>query len=111
MYFGEILVQRGRITDAQLATALHTQNEEQPRRLLGEILQANNWIEEFDVLEALAEQFGLTAVRSVDVAWLDPVLVKELPVEWVRANGALPIRWQGAVRYAHQQSRPSLRAR
>ncbi len=97
MQLGEILVQRGRLTDPQLATALQTQAEEQPRRLLGQLLVANSWVTEFDVLEALAQQFGLTAVRTVDEAWLDPALVKELPVEWARANGALPIRWQGAL--------------
>ena len=97
MHLGEILVGHGRLTDAQLATALQTQCDEQPRRLLGQILQANGWVMEFDVLEALAEQFGLPAQRTVDAAWLDPLLVHELPVEWARSNLALPIRWQGAV--------------
>jgi general secretion pathway protein E len=97
MHLGEILVRRGRLTEAQLAGALELQRAEQPRRRLGVVLQAQGWLQEFDILEALAEQSGLTVVRTVDEAWLDPVLVKDLPVEWTRTNGALPIRWQGAL--------------
>ena len=97
MHLGEILVRQGRLTTAQLATALQVQREEQPRRLLGQILQANGWVTEFDVLEALAEQFGLVAQHAVDETWLDPTLLKELPVEWARSSVVLPIRWQGAI--------------
>jgi general secretion pathway protein E len=97
MRLGEILVQRGRISAAQLTAALHTQSTEQPRRLLGQILVAHGWLVEFDVVEALGEQFALPVQQVVDEAWLDPVLVKDLPVEWARTNLALPIRWQGAV--------------
>ena len=97
MYLGEILIQRGHLTAAQLSAALQTQQEEQPRRLLGDILQANGWVVEFDVLEALAEQFGLPVQSTVDETCLDPALVRDLPVEWARINISLPIRWQGAV--------------
>jgi len=97
MRLGEILIQRERITEAQLATALQAQRVEQPWRLVGQILQAHGWVTESDLLEALAEQFGLPMQRGVDESWLDPLLVKDLPVEWARTNLALPIRWQGAI--------------
>ena len=97
MRLGEILVQRGRISEAQLGAALQAQSAEQPRRPLGQILQANGWVMEFDVLEALGDQFGLPAQRLVEEIWLDPALLKELPVEWARTNLALPIRWQNAI--------------
>lgn len=97
MYFGEILVQRGRLSSAQVTAALEVQRVEQPRPRLGQILQAKGWVVEFDILEALGEQFALPVQRVAEESWLDPVLVKNLPVEWARANMALPIRWQGSI--------------
>lgn len=36
-------------------------------------------------------------VERVDPAWLDPRLVEQLPVDWARARGTLPVRRDGVV--------------
>jgi general secretion pathway protein E len=45
-----------------------------------------------------AARFGVPALDAVPDALLAPDLVAEVPVEWARANGVLPIRMDGAVR-------------
>ncbi|HEY8241120.1 MAG TPA: ATPase, T2SS/T4P/T4SS family [Kiritimatiellia bacterium] len=97
MRIGEILVQSGRITREQLGQALERQKAESPPRRLGEILLASEQISEFALLEALGQQFGITALAIVDEDSLDPSLVNSLPVDWARMNGVLPARVDGRV--------------
>jgi general secretion pathway protein E len=46
-------------------------------------------------LRDLAEQYGMAFLTTVPDDALDPSLVSELPVEWARSNGLLPIRLDG----------------
>lgn len=46
-------------------------------------------------LRELAMQYGMAFLASVPDNALDPSLVSELPVEWARSNGLLPIRIDG----------------
>ena len=48
-------------------------------------------------LRALAEQFGLEYLDTVPDGVLDPTLVADVPVEWSRSNGVLPVRHAGEV--------------
>jgi hypothetical protein len=54
---GDVLLQRGLITEAQLRQALDEQQEEGGR--LGEILFARGWVSPIELRDALAEQHGL----------------------------------------------------
>jgi len=54
---GEILVERGLITELRLQQALRDQQVEGDR--LGEILFARGWVSGIDLRDALAEQHGL----------------------------------------------------
>ena len=46
-------------------------------------------------LKALAERYGMDFLSSVPDEMLDPSLVADLPVEWARSNGLLPVRING----------------
>ncbi len=97
MLLGEILVQSGRVTPAQVAAALDRQRQTAPRRRIGEILVADGLISESDLLSALGRQFGCEVLLAVAPELLDPALVTALPVEWARAHGLLPIRMAGRI--------------
>ncbi|HEY8240138.1 MAG TPA: hypothetical protein VIH35_01765, partial [Kiritimatiellia bacterium] len=86
MRLGEILVEAGRITRAQLSQALERQKSEAPARRLGEILVASEQITEEALVEALARQFAMPFVAAAADDMLDPELVAEVPVDWARAN-------------------------
>jgi len=55
---GEILLEKGLITQAQLEEALMTQRR-QPGKKLGEILVRLGYVNKRDVLRAHAEQLGM----------------------------------------------------
>ncbi len=57
---GEILIGKGRITEAQVVDAL--KDQKLSGKFLGKILVDKGLISEKEVTEALAEQFGLTVV-------------------------------------------------
>jgi general secretion pathway protein E len=97
MRLGEILVEAGRITRAQLSQALERQKSEAPARRLGEILVASEQITEEALVEALARQFAMPFVAAAADDMLDPELVAEVPVDWARANHVLPVKLDGAV--------------
>ncbi|WP_231133349.1 GspE/PulE family protein [Capillibacterium thermochitinicola] len=63
-YFGEILINKGLITQEQLERALKRQKED--GRYLGEILVAEGILTEEDVIETLVEQQGLPLARPAD---------------------------------------------
>lgn len=48
-------------------------------------------------MRGLAEQYGMEFLSDVPEGALDPSLVSELPVEWARANGLLPVRLEKDV--------------
>ncbi len=45
-----------------------------------------------ELAAALADESGLPFWATIEDAWLDPELVRDLPVEWVRTHRVLPIR-------------------
>ena len=57
---GEILVAKGKITPAQLQTAVEARRLSRQR--IGQVLTSIGFASEFDVAEALAEQFGFDLV-------------------------------------------------
>lgn len=65
---GELLIERGSITNLQLQVALAAQQT--CRRRLGEILVERGFVTEFEIAEALADQYGYA---FVDAASLEPM--------------------------------------
>ncbi|MBI5708454.1 MAG: hypothetical protein HZC36_15835 [Armatimonadetes bacterium] len=65
---GELLIERGSITNLQLQVALAAQQT--CRRRLGEILVERGFVTEFEIAEALADQYGYA---FVDAATLEPM--------------------------------------
>lgn len=67
---GEILVEKGFITEAQLHDVLVEQNTK--KTFLGELLISKGWVSKRHFLEALSEQFGIPMVnlkeQTVDMA-------------------------------------------
>ena len=85
---GDILVRMGRITEAQLQSALSNQGNE--RGLLGAILLRRGLITIDDLGEALAEQFEVPFTRIVPEA-LNPQVVRMLPEGFARQHRAAAI--------------------
>jgi len=95
MRLGEILARRGRATAAAIDSAW-TRRAGEGRRI-GEALVAEGLVTERDVLDALAEQTGLSFLSEIPDEALDPALVARLPVEWARGRVLLPVRREGRL--------------
>ena len=89
---GDLLVQNGVITAAQLDMAL-TQQRESGRKL-GQELIAQHLVTEEDLLNFLARQLHLERIDLSRQA-LDPQLVSQLPESLARRYRAIPLRDQG----------------
>ena len=89
---GDLLVQNGIITSAQLDMAL-TQQRESGRKL-GQELIAQHLVTEEDLLNFLARQLHLERIDLSRQA-LDPQLVSQLPESLARRYRAIPLRDQG----------------
>ena len=89
---GDLLVQNGIITSAQLDMAL-TQQRESGRKL-GQELIAQHLVIEEDLLNFLARQLHLERIDLSRQA-LDPQLVSQLPESLARRYRAIPLRDQG----------------
>ena len=48
-------------------------------------------------MSAAAASEGLPRVERIEEGWLDPALLESVPVEWVRRQGILPVRRDGAL--------------
>jgi hypothetical protein len=81
---GEILVERGLITNGQLERALAEQKQEGGR--LGEILFAHEWVSAMDLKDALAEQHGLDLRVESPSQRLSARKVEE-------QDGSFPLGW------------------
>jgi type IV pilus assembly protein PilB len=89
---GQLLVQRGLLTDAALALAI----EEQTRtgQNLGRLLIDASLVKETDLVAALASQLGLAFVDLGDYP-VDKAAVALVPDSLSRRYLALPIGWDG----------------
>ena len=86
---GEILVDMGIVSPQTVKNALEVQEDRGGR--LGEILLAMKSIDEGQLAQAIAEQFGLEYLAAVDVDAIDPKLVAELTLGYARTNLVLPL--------------------
>ena len=95
---GELLVQRGLLTAAQLEKALALQHEDP--RYLGQVLLQLGWLNEGTLLRLLAEQVGIPylSLRGVEV---DPALLERVPAKFASQYGLLPVGFEnGSLRVA-----------
>lgn len=86
---GELLVQKGLLTQEQLAQVLRLQATS--RELVGEILVRTGLIQPAMLQEALAEQFGMSRER-LSPEQVDWALVDQFPASALEGSG-FPIRW------------------
>ena len=87
---GEMLVIRKILTAEQLKQALEHQSNKGHKKLLGEVLIELNFATEQQVLEVLAEGYGIPfATHTARIA--DPKVVELLPRDFVEDHKVLPL--------------------
>lgn len=84
---GDRLIDKGRLTPAQLDVALGEQKR--AHRALGEILVSLSFCTAEDILELLAEDMGLPFLREQDVQ-VDPLIASTLDAAFVQETQAFP---------------------
>ena len=87
---GDLLIQRGAITQRQLAEALEEQRRTGGRQLLGEVLVSLRFVTEEQVVEALASAYGVPFARLTPRI-ADPRVTDRLPREFIDAHTVLPL--------------------
>jgi len=86
---GEILIKKGVITEAQLHDALKEQKTSSG--FLGAILVSKGWVSKNDVLEALAEQFGIPLV-DLKKEHIDMELARRFSSSLIVDHKCFPVR-------------------
>ncbi len=87
--FGELLIEAGVITAADLESALETQRETGER--LGEALVKLELATEIDIVDALAGQLDLEQFDPVAAGTIDPEVVLTIPEHMARHHRALAV--------------------
>jgi len=93
---GDLLVERGVISAAQLKEALEAQSAHGHRRLLGEVLIELNFASEAQIMEALAECYGVPFAR-ITPRVADPRVTETLPRDFLESHCVLPLFKVGGV--------------
>lgn len=87
---GQVLLERGLITQDALERALESQHSENRGRLIGELLVEQGAVDEATVMEVVAEAYGIPFVRGA-ARLADPAIVECLPREFVEEHVVLPL--------------------
>lgn len=66
-------------------------------RELGDHLVQNGLCSEIQMLQAVGELARVPVLEAIADEWLDPELIRNLPVDWVRNRHALPVRMEGQL--------------
>ncbi len=85
---GDFLVERGFISPEQLSKGLQISSKQGLR--LGEALVDLGYIQEDDLQEALARQFGITRLGSEELI-IEPTVIHEIPVQLARKHIIIPL--------------------
>ena len=91
---GEILVEKGLVTQKQILTALKKQREEGGR--LGSILVGLGYISDSDLIGVLSEQFGVPAV-DLDNIEVDEKVLKLIPQHIAERLNVFPLKREGKI--------------
>ena len=87
---GELLIEKGFLTEQQLQEALGHQKQGSNKLLLGEVLQKLDFCTEEQIMEALSKGYGVPFARiSPRVA--DPKVIDLLPREFLDRHTVLPL--------------------
>ncbi|MDG2424858.1 MAG: ATPase, T2SS/T4P/T4SS family [Phycisphaerales bacterium] len=98
--FGRVLVKLGKINRDQVQEALAVQRarrEKGDRSKIGEILKALGYIDDMDILRAVAGQAGMEMVE-LDIESIDSSLVEQLPVETAKTYQIVPMNFDKGSR-------------
>lgn len=87
---GELLVRRGVLTEIDLHRALEHQATQNHRKLLGEVLVELEFASELDVVEVLADEYGVPFVDSLTKI-ADPRTLEVLPRAFIEEHQVLPM--------------------
>lgn len=90
LQLGEFLIDKGLLTRAQLDDALAEQKRAGRQRLLGEVLVDLNFVSEDQVVEALAQAYGVPYAK-LNPRLADPRVTDKLPREFIDAHAVLPL--------------------
>ena len=87
--FGELLIERGRITPEQLTDALKLRQD--PKERLGQTLVRLGLITEREVVELLAQQFSLPIASAERLSKANPKAIELVPEHLARQAGLLAL--------------------
>ena len=90
MPLGQVLLERGLVTQEALDQALASQKSDNRGRLIGELLVEQGSVDEASVMEVVAEAYGIPFVRGA-ARLADPAIVECLPREFVEEHAVLPL--------------------
>ncbi len=105
---GELLMRKGLITKDQVAEALREQQK--TGRRLGEVIASRNWLDERQVLQALAEQMAVPMVR-LRAGVYDPEIASMLDNDTIKRLKVMPlflVRGVVSLATANPQDMPTL---
>lgn len=87
---GDRLVESGRLSPEQLKQALEEQALRGHSKLLGEVIVELGFVSEHEVMEVLAETYGVPFAR-ITPRIADPRAIEILPREFIDSHGVLPL--------------------
>ncbi|HUS91865.1 MAG TPA: ATPase, T2SS/T4P/T4SS family [Phycisphaerae bacterium] len=90
LQLGQLLIDQGALTDEQLGEALAYQQETGNSLLLGEVLRKLDLCSEEDVMQALANAYGVPFAR-ISPRIADPKVMDVLPREFLERHAVLPL--------------------
>jgi len=88
--FGELLIERGKLTPAQVEAALGERKDSRER--LGQTLVRTGLLQEQDVVELLADQFSLPIASAAVISQADPEAVELIPEHLARQACMLALK-------------------
>ena len=88
---GDLLVELGLISHADLEAGLNLQAQEKPKRKLGEILIGHHFIDEHKLIEVLSMQLGFPFVEPAFTE-IDRGLLSKAPLKMYETYNFIPIR-------------------
>jgi len=87
---GDLLVEKGLVTEEQIGKALAFQKDRGHKKLLGEVLIDLEYVTEAQVMEALAEAYGIPYVH-LEAKVVDPAILDVLPKDFRDQQCVLPL--------------------
>ncbi len=91
MKIGNLLLELGYISEADLQRAFEIQKSDKTRKRLGHILVEQNFIGEREILDVLSLQLGLPVVDP-EFMEIDRELYSKVPSAWFNSHKLIPVR-------------------